>query len=288
VKKDFSIGLAFTSGTVFTGEVLIVLAFSGNASSDLLGLLLACISAFGVLLLLKQVVSYLNRSENINRAVLWAGGIAVLVLLIFFALYTLWSFSVFAGDRMLKTGGNSVPLIILSVIALSFAFMEKKVVYKLGIVLFPIVAILTLVTFFASLRFMSLKYLIPYKNFEAAQCFGFFMPVFLGLASSAIPLAFLEKEKSKGGLKVGFLLGFGGVLLCVINVIGVFGSELAAVREYPYLDAVSTASMGDAFSRLDGFIYVTCFFTSFMKVGTIIFVIGQLVRITSSKILSRN
>jgi hypothetical protein len=47
--------------------------------------------------------------------------------------------------------------------------------------------------------------------------------------------------------------------------LGIFGGDFASNLSYPYSQAVSTASMGEIFSRLDGFLYATCFFTTIIK-----------------------
>ncbi|MEE0928267.1 MAG: hypothetical protein UIG59_03660 [Acutalibacteraceae bacterium] len=253
----------------------------------MLGLGLAFISAFVVLLALKAVTSYITMHKNSLSPVIAVGGqVTLCVLLMLSALYTVWNFSAFAGEIMLKSKSNLIAFVSFAALSVAFAFLHKKVLLKLGVILFPIVAGLIVMIFLSSLGYMSIKYLLPYKMPEINTAAHIFFPVFIGLVSSALPLVLLSEKTKIGGLKTAFLLGAGTVLVCAVNVIGVFGSELASTGTYPYLDAVSTASMGDAFSRMDGFLYTACFFTSLIKSGTSLFVLGHIIRKLTAKILS--
>ncbi len=286
MKKNFHIGFAFAAATVLLGDLLLRLDFSGNALSDLLGFALAVLASFATLLLLKGGVSYIQQNGvKFGSALSLGADISAFLLLLLSALYTVWNFSAFAGERMLKTDSVLLPFVTFALLTLSFVFLGKKTIYKLGVILFPLVALIIVAVFVFSLRFMSIKYLIPYKALEIKETTHMFMPAFCSLVSAVIPLAFFEDKNGRGGLKTGFFLGCAGVITALINVIGIFGSELASLREYPYPDAISVASMGDSFSRMDGFIYLACFFTCFLKAGMAFFAAGQIARKRVEKIL---
>ena len=69
------------------------------------------------------------------------------------------------------------------------------------------------------------------------------MPLYLSFTSALLPIVVLLDE-NKGALHItaGFTLLFS---LCVLNALGIFGSEFAATLPYPYATAVSSAATGE-------------------------------------------
>ncbi|MBO5852483.1 MAG: GerAB/ArcD/ProY family transporter [Clostridia bacterium] len=256
---------------VFLGDILLKLRFSGNLANDISGIIGAFILSFLTLLLVKGVIYVLSRSSfRLKNAVCFAFSVLALLFLLVISLFTLYNFSRFAAPVMLSTNNIFFPFLIMLAISLLLGVSGKKVFFKLSLITLPIAAVIIIIMAAFSVQFMSLKYLIPYKSVDASFIEILF-PLYLNLTASLLPLFLLQNKTITKTFCASYSLTFFIIGICVLNVLGIFGSEFASTLNYPYSLAVSTASMGEIFSRLDGFFYAICFFTVLLKTGLCIY-----------------
>ena len=256
---------------VFLGDILLKLNFSGNLANDIIGIVGAFILSFLTLFLIKGVVYFVKKgSFGLKNAAGFIFSVLALLFLLTIGVFTLYSFSLFASPVMLSANNIFFPFIAMLLISLLLGLGSKEVFHKLSIITLPIVAVTIIIMAAFSVQFMSVKYFIPYKSADATFIEILF-PMYLNLTASLLPLfLFQDKIKAKA-FCVSYIIAFLIIGVCVTNVLGIFGSEFASTLSYPYSLAVSTASMGEIFSRLDGFFYAICFFTVLLKTGLCIY-----------------
>ena len=260
------LGFVCLCSLALVGDIILLFSFSSNITSDIIGLISAFLLAVVFALVIKSIADlfFKRKLKNIKIPGILLSAILCL-LLITIALFTVMNFSEFAGEVMLSSRSVAVPFVTVSALAVYIALCGKNTVNKISLLLFP-VAVLSVVLIFAfSVQFMSVKYLIPYKMPETGQAFSVFLPVFLNLVATAVPIAVISKGVKKRHVAVSYLFGVLLLAFCAVCPLAIFGSELASTIYYPYSKAVSTASMGHIFSRMDGFLYAVCFFSALMK-----------------------
>ncbi len=272
----------FLLAAVIVGESVVSYPFSGNIGNDLLGGILGIVFAALSVVALKYGRKKLTVSDPRLKAFL------LLAVAAFSALsfsICLFKFSEYAGRVMLNTSSLVLPAISFIIL---IAFTVKKgirVIFKLGSVLFFLSAVFILLTFALSLPYIEMKYLSFYKTPTIGGFFYSFVSTFTTALIAALPMLFLSKEQKTKVVLWGFVLGGGAVLVCLINTLGVFGAEFANTLSFPYSSAVSTASVGKIFSRMDPFLYCTCFFTCLMKCSVCLYAIISALKKLPFKIL---
>ncbi len=266
------------------GETVLTLSFSTNTANDILGVFLAFLLAACVVFLTRKLISVWAR-KNFKYKRPLSIAVSLFFALLFFtvALFTVYEFSRYAAQVMLSVGNMLLPFVSFSLIALLYA-RGKKQLFKTALLLFPVAVIIILLIFGFSLPFMSLKYLIPYK-YPTVELAKSFFPLFSAITLSALPLMVLCKKQSGKAFSGVFLIAFILLSAITVNVIALFGSELASTLSYPYSEAVSTATLSHIFSRMDGFLYALSVFTCLIKTSVCVKAGYYLLKSSLQKIL---
>ncbi len=271
-------GFKYLLAALLIGETVISLHLSGNISNDLFGFAVGLVIGCGLAFLTKCIVGRKGRQNK-----LWT--IFVLILSAVGFIFCAYSFSRYASEVMLCTDSLILPLISFSLLAFFAAKKGMGVLLKLGPLLFFVAAFFMLLAFGFSLPFIEVKYLSLYR-----------LPTLSGLLETAlrvggrvyialVPALFLEKDQKGKQLFGGFALGGGAILLCLVNTLGLFGAEFASRLSFPYSYAVSAATVGKIFSRMDPFLYCICFFTCLIKCSVCLYAALSAVKKLPFKIL---
>lgn len=253
------------------GKSLLTICFTGNTANDIIGLFSAVFASVSSVIIIKLIcekifISKIKRKSYVFGAVL----ILTALLLATIIIFTIHNFSLFASNVMLLTEDVLFPFVSLFAVALFLGLSGKKALYKLSVIILPLAFIIIVLMFAYSVRFMGAKYLMPYKNADS----GFldaFLPLYLNLTFSSVPLLIIGNGEKKREFVYSFILLFVVIGIGFVTTLGIFGSELASTLRYPYLSAVSTAAMGEIFSRFDGFFYFFSFFSVLIKSGLCIY-----------------
>ena len=241
---------AFVTMTLL-GEAVLAQRFTGNLADDLLGVALALTAAIAGIKLLGRLPK--NRTV---RMVFTFGKIVA-------GVYTLWIFARWAADTLLDSASTVLPFITFGAVALALGLSGREKVIKAALVLAPITVVFLLLIFGFSLPFMEVKYLIPYKAPTLSGVGRAFLSSFLPLAGAILPIA--ESFSGKKGGGKGLALGSALLGLTFIDTLAVFGSEYAVTLTHPFALAVTTASVGELFSRCDPLLYAVGFFTCLIR-----------------------
>ncbi len=257
---------------IVVGDVILCLKFTKNTTNDMIGIISAFILSVAVVLLLKKAVDIFEvKSFKHKQTVSVVFMLAACLLLVATALFAVYNFSIYAANIMLSAKDIFFPFITFGGLASVIAFSHKNIIMKLSLLLFPVVVVFIAVMLGFSVQFMNVKYLLPYKALEGTGFLTTFLPLFVSLVAASVPMLVMGRNNKKRSFALAYLFGTGMLTLCIINTLALFGGELASTLYYPYSEAVSTASMGEIFSRLDGFLYTVCFFTVIIKTSACIF-----------------
>lgn len=168
--------------------------------------------------------------------------------------------------RLPKTARFVISFLFV-LIALVLGNCKRKVIYLFSLFSVIITALIIVTVFLFSLNKLSFESLFNQSTdlkILIRQTLTFFIHSF---GQILIPLFFFSRGKSdnkkimKYGISVSFLL----MLIYVLNIMLVLGSDAASIVEYPYTALTSVVSFGRNFSRLDGFTYYIYFYSSLIK-----------------------
>lgn len=275
MKKAVSMGLIGLTALSIAGNFLISLPLSSDDGSDILGSGIAVILSFLAVIFLYPPLTKLfskdiRRWSRPEKILLSAAYILIEAALIYTAVITLTEFSEFVGSVMLPNVHISV---IFAVFTAAAALISRKgaALSKTAVVLLFIAAALVVTIFLFSIPKMSFKYIVPTGFPDIFTSLKISLSVFLkSFAGALLPIAVAGRTvKGIKSVLIGNAAGAGIVMLCMFNTLLVFGGGFASTLRYPYTSAVSTVAMGEIFSGMDGFLYVTVIFTCIVKTALI-------------------
>ena len=265
--------------SVAVGDFVLRISFSKSITSDLVGILSSCLLSLLIAVLLKSALDFYKKKSFKYKS------LCSCIIMLISTLPLLWTafssasnLSRYAENVMLKSGLTIVYFISLLVLAIFVAFQHRNVLLKLGLILFPIILISILLIFAFSAQFMNVKYIIPYSSLSVNSVWKTFYESAVCLLSAIIPSLILGKTARKRHFAIAFAVASVIIIVCFLNTALIFGAELSSTLKYPYSHAVSTASFGHIFSRMDGFLYAVCFFTGFLKTSVCLFCTVELVK----------
>lgn len=282
MKKAVSMGLVGLTSLSIAGNFLISLPLSSDDGSDILGAGIAIVLSFLTVIFLYPILARLFSKEvslysGSARILLYVVYIFAQATLIYIGVITLRDFSQFASAEMLPNIHISV---IFAVFAVSAALIARKetALAKTASVLLFISAVLVVTIFLFSIPKMSLKYIVPTGFPNIGASFKAAGSVYIkSFAGALIPIAIIGRSaKGIKSVMLGNAVGAGIIMLCILNTLLVFGGGFASTLTYPYTSAVSTANMGDIFSGMDGFLYITVFFTCIIKTALVFYAVKVL------------
>ncbi len=286
MKKTVSTGLVGLISLAVAGNFLISLPLSADDGSDLLGTGIAVVFSFLTIILFYRTLTTLfskdiNSVSNSVKISLIAVYLLAEAVLIYTAVITLTEFSQFAASVMLPNVRTSV-IFATFVLAAALISRKKTALSKTAAVLLFITAVLVIVIFIFSVPKMSLKYVLPMGKADIGDSLKTALSVYLkSFAAIFIPISVIGcRVKGMKSVIIGNSVGMSIIVLCMLNTLLVFGGGFASTLSYPYTSAVSTVAMGDMFSGMDGFLYVTVIFTCIIKTALVFYAI----RVLASKI----
>lgn len=255
--KDFA-GLVLV---VLLGELILCIRFSGNLADDFIALFLSFGAAFLFYFLTGRVLEFVQDKK-------WAKPITLAVLLPLIVVSGAWcvvQFSYYASSVMLGGASVMLPFLLLGGLGAFAAVKGERVLSKLAVVSAFLCLVLLVILTAVALRFVTPRYLVPHTAPTLGGMTTGALTNGLPLLSSVLSLAVLGKGVKKRGATAGFIGAVLASFATLAVTAGILTDELAATQSYPFTVAVSAASMGQIFSRLDGLLYSVGFFTCLMK-----------------------
>ncbi len=260
---NFAPHFIFLSALFILGNSVIGLPYRGADKYTFLGFLLS----FIVLNVLCLFVFTLDLSRPLLfLAVLlsfWAGADAFLELL------------EFISQTLLRNTPKILILLPLVFAVLVFAAASDLMLFKFSVLLgiFSVTAVIFF-AFFTAKDFNADSIIIkslPSGNVILTQT----IPYLKSVTLPSLLLGFYAKTTKSpkkfafGGLFCGNLL----LAVCILNSVLLFGSDFAGKLKYPYASAISTVTLGNLFTRMDGFAYLIFFASVIVKITVCIKII---------------
>ena len=216
------------------------------------------------------VIPHVKKAVNIKIIL-----IATAVLCAFILANTFKTFCDFVSSVLYEN--YFITVILFSFVCLYFGLKKAEDILKFSLLSF-VYSLFVLIIFILLLSpNLKLHNLSLPTNFEFGRLTESFFKTFFSIFSVVFLLGFFEfsvlGRARKSAITIGVMIGAVVLLVCALSVIFLFGNEFSAVVRFPFAQAISTATIGKLFSRLDVFIYFVFFFSSLLKIEVCVFVI---------------
>ena len=197
----------------------------------------------------------------------------------FAAVFALREYAHFIFDDVLTHENYLVIKAIFTVCVFALAAARKQAIYKFSFLSAVLVSGVFAVLFLTSLKTFdagNLKSAISFYDFSLKQTGVYFLKMFLPTLLAAAFICENEEAVKAGvlGMSWAVLLTATVLLDCVLS----FSLPLAAKLDYPYIDDISTVTVGSLFTRMDGFAYIAFFVCYLVKCAVCAVLCGRLLQ----------
>lgn len=276
--KEYFFQSSFLIAIFIVGNTLIYFPKHNDIKSSILGVLIAAVVSLLIYIafafLTKKVKNIHNFKRSKPMVLIIITVCAVLVALISASDYI----SYVSLYRMPQT-----PKLLISVLFIALCIFlansSREVILKLSLVVFIYVFLSVTVLFILSFSQLDFKAALPleFKGFETAK--SFLTIVAQSFLSAVVLIMLLKSVKTSVSVKMwllGLVFGLFVLMVCMLNILFVFGPDLSNRLELPYASAMSVINMGKTFARLEGFSYLNYFACSLIKASASLWVIKSI------------
>ena len=260
-KPTYNKHLASLSAIFILGDAVIVLPTSNSGDYPLLGF---CIGVLAAILLYFVSLPVTNRFIGKSLLLVSAG-----VYAFYNAGKVFISYTDFADKILLPEASRFLIAALFIIAAVNLATRRQEVILKLSLIS-VVIAVIAILLFF----------MLSFKDFKAENIALQNSPDFSGIIKSAKPYfinislpALLIPVYSRlfaEGKRIcapfaGLLSGLTLEAVCQLESLLLFGAPLAERIEFPLAAAVSTVTVGQLFTRMDGIVYCLFFILALIK-----------------------
>lgn len=293
VKKGYFVHTVCLGVLFLLGDAVITQPFKGANEFTVLGFALAALIASLIAFIsfpLTDNLFYNENKSNGNKLKKYAKSILYILICIWVISEASKSFSVFSDFviAMILPGASKLLVaVVLGLSALAVCVEGHKVVLKFSLfasVLTAAAVILFFVFSFGELRMENISLLrFPELDGIWKQTLGFLYKVFLPVIIYIIYVRLNIGEKRNKETALGIL--FGAIILgvCLINTLLLFGPKLSGELKFPYAAAIGTVTIGELFTRMDGFSYLIYFAAILVKLTVCIDIIKKYMALSGEK-----
>ncbi len=281
-KKEYTAHTACLVAMTVLASGIIALPFRSDGKYSITGLLLPIVVAAVTAALLPLTVRAFGRPEK--EKVGLATALLYIVTVVFALVLAADGYSRFAGfvgDVMLP----DVPKIWLAVIFFAAVWLPvskgKGVLLKFS--LFAFLIVLAVILFFSAasvdrfeMQNIKVGTAFPvYDSLKDSTCGS--LRILPSLIIIYIYVGVFSAKTKKRVVVSGAVTGCALLALCTLNALLIFGVPLTAQLDYPYAAAVSTVSLGELFTRMDGFTYYIYYAAQTVQTAVCVSVASELV-----------
>jgi hypothetical protein len=282
--KENGLSSACLTALFLMGNTIISFPFKNGAASS------ASEFAAGLLIylllspLIYKLILKIPKSQT-KRKILYPLYILFILLALLNGISALLDYGAFLNEVMLKNISLPFAVILFLIPVIFIALQNDRVILKFCLFSFAISVVLIGIFIFITLpeyRFNLRELIFPKDLSSFISGSLYYLAV---IAFSAVSVGIYLHLITENGFKRAYLSGIasGGILtlLCLLNSLFVLGIA-ADNNSFPYSAAISTVTVGDFFTRMDGFSYFLFFMTAITKAGVSALIIKKSLRIMIS------
>lgn len=251
------------------GDAIISLPVAESGGGSLLGFLVAALAAVAIFFAAVPIADCLLVGKGRARLLSAPLLLAAAVYAFYNAGLSLIKYTDFVNRVLLPETPRFFIAALFIFIAAYLASRRQEVILKLSLI-FIIAAAITVVLFFLlSVKDYNAENIAIKKLPDLRELFSGAKPYIfkISLPALLIPVysALFTGESRIRAPFFGLLTGLGVTALCLLESLLLFGAPLAKRLAFPLAAAVSTVTVGQLFSRMDGIVYCLFFAAALIK-----------------------
>lgn len=265
-KASFEKHFAALAAIFLLGDAVIAMPYASSGRQAPAAFLLACAVAallYGLIFALIKRLYPPHPGAFIQKTAASVLKPAVSVCALFAAAQSFGDFVRFVKTNLLPETPTPAVVVLFLITVACLAWQRQSVLLKFSLISFMVAAAAIVLFFILSSNQFDGNHIRLFRVFPLddlwEQSFPFWrrliFPACLLAVYHAVAFREVRPAGALGGLAVGFVL----LGLCLLNSILIFGLPFAAKLRYPYASAVSTVSVGQLFTRMDGASYFVYF-----------------------------
>jgi hypothetical protein len=265
------------------GNTLLCYPWKNSESGVLFSFLLSMGVSLAATLLLYPVMRYLYRGKLSKKGKHFAETLVAAVLggYAFLCTYRACDDYLSYAMEMILPSGSRLLLAAIFLLAVALlASLDAKALDSFSLLCFLLIASSVFILFAFGIPHFRWEYVrleIPKESDVLKRSLAVFSrDVLFPSALLSAYFALAIPQKRKGSLTVGMLLGYGLLLLCVLQTLLCFGSDYTASLPYPYSFSVKILSVGPYFFRPEGISYPTDLLACLLRGGVCLSVARRL------------
>lgn len=284
-KKPYALHTVCAAALFTLGSAVITVPKKGADNLTFLGFIVAAIAAVALSFLAAPVAARLFAKTafsggKIKKTAVGTLWIATALLCVGVSAHSFGVLCDFVGGVILPDGSRLLVAVILFAAAAMPCVGHKSVVLKFALFSAIITAVAVLLFIAAALPELRVENIIllrvPEIGSVLRQSVPYLVDVFL---PAYIIYVYVGVHFGRENGRTALLgVAAGGVVLGIIllNSLLLFGAPLAARLEYPYASAISTVTLGELFTRMDGFSYFIYFAACIVRLAVCVSVVKTL------------
>ncbi len=271
-KANYNIHFIMISAMFVLSNAVITVPFGGADRNNFLSFVIATVLGAGLLYLSSYAIDYLYDIKRLSKNLFAVKVFYVLssAVLVFIAALCFKDYTDFVAFRMLP----QTPRLIVSFIFVLCVFwtsvQKDSVILKFSLFSFVITAIIIILLFVISVPRMKFENIVllqlPDIKDTAGQTWKYFLNVYVTLLPILLYRKCLYKDMKNKYISSGLLSGAVLLSVCLLNSLLLFSADVACNIDFPYADAISTVTVGELFTRMDGFSYFVFFASTVIKI----------------------
>ena len=287
-EKSFGFHPASLTALFILGNSVIIFPQKNANEYSFLAYIISAIAAVVIYILFSPLVRklFLNQQgKNLKpykKILLLILYLAVAALSLSVATETFIDFSYFGFKVILNDLTPILSFLCFFAVILFFAFKRQENFLKFCFLAFFFIAAVIVIFFLLCIKDYRIQNIFIFALPSYKTLFSQIKDYALNPTAAVLLIAVYEtgvfgKIRKKASV-YGIILGFALLGLCLLNSLLLFGSNLAALLDYPYASAISTVTVGRLFTRLDGFSYFVYFTSCLTKITVCVFIIRYILK----------
>lgn len=260
--------LAGLTAFFILGDAIISLPVAESGGASLLGFLCAALAATAIYFAAVPIANSLLLGKG-ARLLLAPFLLAAAVYAFYNAGLAFIKYTDFVNRVLLPETPRFFIAALFILIAAYLASRRQEVILKLSLIFIIVAAVTVLLFFMLSVKDYNAENIAIEKLPDLRELLSGAKPYLLRISLPAllIPVysALFTGEKRVSAPFWGMLTGLSVIALCLLESLLLFGAPLAKRLPFPLAAAVSTVTVGQLFSRMDGIVYCLFFAAALIK-----------------------
>jgi len=294
-EKDFGIHLIGLYAMLIFGQAGVLLPYRNADEYTFTGFMLSVIFNLIFMIIWFPLVKHMKLNQEtaiVKKLIFSLIYIIIVIISVSTLIDNLTVFTEFINIFVLSETPKYIIALLFIFTVIYITLSRIEAFYKFTFLAFVVSSVIIVILFLVSIPRFDIKNIIILSFPKLKNLYEQALPFFKNISFSVLILPFFHflvaekttKKHSVYGVIAGNIL----IIFTLLNSVLIFGSRLAGKIEYPYSEAIGTVTVGDIFTRMDGFSYFVFFFSCLTEACVCILIIKKTAELLYKAYFSKN